>query len=138
MNEDLKSYFASLPYPADITEYLEQVELSEWPKLLRLIEDREKRAQVVAEIDESKWRDLLAQLPAEEIADLISEMESDDAADIIAKLPLSSRYETLYRLPVAERHRVLDCWDILKILLAASCRSSWRVFRRMLKFQMPF
>ncbi|MEI6790197.1 MAG: magnesium transporter [Myxococcaceae bacterium] len=108
MNEDLKSYFASLPYPADITEYLEQVELSEWPKLLRLIEDREKRAQVVAEIDESKWRDLLAQLPAEEIADLISEMESDDAADIIAKLPLSSRYETLYRLPVAERHRVLE------------------------------
>lgn len=105
---DIKTYFESLPHPADITEYLEQVELSEWPKLLRLIEDPEKRAQVVAEIDETKWRDLLAQLRPEEIAELIREMESDDAADIIAKLPLSSRYETLYRLPPSERHHVLE------------------------------
>ncbi|MEI6806494.1 MAG: hypothetical protein WCK49_08330, partial [Myxococcaceae bacterium] len=105
---DLKAYFKSLPHPADITEYLEQVQLSEWPKLLRLIEDSEKRAQVVAEIDETKWKDLLAQLQPEEIAELIREMESDDAADIIAKLPLSSRYETLYRLPAPERHQVLE------------------------------
>ncbi len=105
---DLKSYFDSLPHPADITEYLDQVEVSEWPKLLRLIEDPEKRAQVVAEIDEAKWRDLLAQLQPEEIAEIIREMESDDAADIIAKLPLSLRYETLYRLPVPERHQVLE------------------------------
>lgn len=107
-SEDLKIYFDSLPHPADITEYLEQVELSEWPKLLRLIEDPEKRARVVAEIDETKWRDLLAQLQPEEIAEIIREMESDDAADIIAKLPLSSRYETLYRLPIPERHQVLE------------------------------
>lgn len=105
---EIKVYFDSLPHPADITEYLEQVDLSEWPKLLRLIEDPEKRAQVVAEIDESKWRDLLSKLQPEEIAEIIREMESDDAADIIAKLPLSSRYETLYRLPVPERHQVLE------------------------------
>jgi magnesium transporter len=105
---EIKAYFDSLPHPADITEYLEQVDLSEWPKLLRLIEDPEKRAQVVAEIDETKWRDLLSKLQPEEIAEIIREMESDDAADIIAKLPLSSRYETLYRLPVPERHQVLE------------------------------
>lgn len=108
MNEDLKTYLASLPHPADIKEYLEQVEPSDWPKLLRLIDDPEKRAGVVAEIDETKWRDLLGQLQPEEIAEIIREMESDDAADIIAKLPLTSRYETLYRLPTPERLRVLE------------------------------
>ena len=106
--EELSSYFASLPYPADITEYLEQVELPEWPALLRLIEDREKRAQVVVELDESSRRDLLVLLKPEEIAELIREMESDDAADIIAKLPVVTRYETLYRLPQAQRHRILE------------------------------
>ncbi|MES2503457.1 MAG: magnesium transporter [Myxococcota bacterium] len=108
MNElELKAYFASLPHPADITEYLEQTDLSEWPKLLRLIEDREIRAEVVAEIDEAKWRDLLSRLQPPEIAEIIGEMESDDAADIIAKLPLPLRYETLYRLPDPKRHQVL-------------------------------
>lgn len=109
MNDtELKAYFATLPHPADITEYLNQVDLSEWPKLLRLIEDHEKRAEVVAEIDETKWRDLLAKLQPHEIAELIQEMESDDAADIIAKLPLPLRYETLYRLPGPQRHQVLE------------------------------
>lgn len=108
INEDLKSYFASLPYPADITEYFRQFEPAQWPQLLKLIEDREKRAQVVAEINEADREDLLARLQPEEIAELICEMESDDAADIIAKLPLSSRYETLYRLPIPERHQILE------------------------------
>lgn len=109
MNEtELKNYFANLSYSADITEYLEQVDLSEWPKLLRLIEDPEKKAEVVAGIDETKLRDLLTKFKPYEIAEIIKEMESDDATDIIAKLPLSLRYETLYRLPEAQRHQALE------------------------------
>ncbi|MBH1988748.1 MAG: magnesium transporter [Myxococcaceae bacterium] len=108
MNEDLKTYLASLPHPADIKEYLEQSPVAEWPQLLRLIDDPDKRARVVAEIDEGNWQDLLTQLGPEEIANIIREMESDDAVDIIAKLPLNLRYETLYRLPNQERQQVLE------------------------------
>lgn len=109
MNEsELKNYFAHLSYPADIAEYLEQVDLSEWPKLLRLIEDPEKRAEVVAGINETKLRDLLTKFKPLEIAEIIREMESDDATDIIAKLPLSLRYETLCRLPEQQRHQTLE------------------------------
>ncbi len=95
-------------HPADIKDYLEQVDIARWPELLRQIADPEKRAEVVAEIDENQWKDLLEQLQPVEIAELVREMESDDAVDIIAKLPLPIRYETLYRLPAPERHRVLE------------------------------
>lgn len=109
MNElELKAHFASITHPADITEYLEGVPIAEWPKLLNLIEDREKRAKVVAEIDESRWKDLLSEFSPAEVAELIEEMESDDAADVIAKIPLPLRYEVLYRLPKEQRHQVLE------------------------------
>ena len=101
----IRAYFSSVPYPADITEFLEQVDLIQWPRLLRLIEDPEKRAEVVSQIDETKWSDLLDQLQPDEIASLILEMESDDAVDIIAKLSVQARYDTLRRLPFEERRQ---------------------------------
>lgn len=104
----LRTFLSSVPHPADITEFLNQVDLHEWPRLLRLISDADIRAQVVSEIDEDNWKDLLAQLSPEEIAALTCEMESDDAADLIAKLPLQARHDTLRRLPDEDRRHVQD------------------------------
>lgn len=105
-DESLKVYFSSVPYPADITEFLDHADLHQWPRLLRLIDDHEKRAAVFSGIDEVKWQDLLARLQPEEITDLVLQMESDDATDIVAKLPISVRYDILRRLPAEERQHV--------------------------------
>lgn len=99
----LKNYFASLPHAADITEFFNQVDYNEWPRLLRLITDKETRAEVFSDIDEGKWKNLLAELKREEITDLILQMESDDAVDLIAKLPPLIRLDILKRFPIEER-----------------------------------
>jgi magnesium transporter len=105
-DQSLRAYFNSVPHPADITEFLEHVDVHQWPRLLRLIDDPEVRAEVVSQIDEAKWQDLLARLQPDEIAALILQMESDDAADLIAKLPIQARYDTLRRLPAEDRRHV--------------------------------
>ena len=92
-DQSLRAYFASVPYPADISEFLEKVDLRQWPRLLRLIDDPEIRSEVVAQFDESRYKDLLDVLSPDEITDLLGQMESDDAADFIANLPFPKRFE---------------------------------------------
>lgn len=99
----LQEYFASLHQAADVKDYIEQFDSQEWPRLLRLVDDLDKRAEVVALLDEPQWEELRALLTPKEIAELIQEMESDDAADFIANLPDKERIETLRRLPYSER-----------------------------------
>ena len=86
-DDSLRAYFASVPFPADISEFFEKVEVRQWPRLLKLIEDPEIRSAVVALFDESRYEELLEVLNPDEISALIGEMESDDAADLIAILP---------------------------------------------------
>jgi len=102
----LRAYFASVPHPADITEFLEHAEIDQWPRLLRLIEDPEIRAEVVSQIDESRWPELLPLLTAEEIAGIISQMESDDAADLFAELSSNQRYDVLRLLSIEDRQQL--------------------------------
>ncbi|MBN4077420.1 magnesium transporter [Sulfobacillus acidophilus] len=110
-DESLRAYFQSLPHAADITEFLEKIDLNSWPRLLYLIDDTEKRAEVVSKIDETSWSQLLAKLAPDEIAALLKQMESDDATDIVSILPLQVRVEALKRLPTKER---LNLQQLLK------------------------
>jgi magnesium transporter len=102
-DQSLRAYFSSVPYPADISEFFEKVEVRAWPRLLRLIDDPEIRSEVVALFDESRYKDLLGVLSPDEISALLGEMESDDAADFIAILPFPKRMEVLRKMAPQER-----------------------------------
>lgn len=107
-DQSLKAYFASVPHAADITEFLTYADIDQWPRLLRLIEDSDKRAEVVSQIDESIWEDLLSRLQPDEIAGLVGQMESDDATDLLAELPAIQQHDILRRLPHSEREQVQE------------------------------
>lgn len=105
-DDSLRAYFASVPFPADISEFFEKVDVRQWPRLLRLIEDPEIRANVVAQFDSARYEELLEVLSPDEISALIGEMESDDAADFIAILPFPKRMEVLRKMAPQERKYV--------------------------------
>ena len=74
-------------HPADIAHLFRYLDLKEQRILFNLIEDAEKSAYVLAELDHSTGAQLLEQLDKETIAEVLQEMSSDDAADIIGNMP---------------------------------------------------
>ncbi|MDH3998761.1 MAG: magnesium transporter [Desulfuromonadales bacterium] len=74
-------------HPADIAHLFRYLELKEQQILFNLIEDAEKSAYVLAELDHAAGAQLLAQLDQATIAEVLQEMSSDDAADIIGNMP---------------------------------------------------
>lgn len=102
----LRAYFDSLSHAGDIIEFFDKAPYDQWPRLLKLIDDPDKRAEVISESDHTKWRDLLKGLNPAEIAELTLQMESDDATDLIADLPPFLQIEILHKYPLKERYRV--------------------------------
>jgi magnesium transporter len=102
----IREYFAGVAHAADIIEFFRHVKLQEWPRLLRLIEDRDQRAEVVSGLDRGEWNKLLSLLTPKEIADVIRELETDDAADLLADVPLAERMDALRMLSPKERLQV--------------------------------
>jgi len=74
-------------HPADIAHLFRYLDLKEQRILFNLIEDAEKSADVLAELDHAVGAQLLEQLDKETISEVLQEMSSDDAADIIGYLP---------------------------------------------------
>ncbi|PID87913.1 MAG: magnesium transporter [Bacteroidia bacterium] len=75
-------------HAADIAEIYDQLTLDQAKYLFLLIEDREKAADVLVELDEDDRMRFLKALPGELIASkFIDYMDSDDAADVLADLP---------------------------------------------------
>lgn len=105
-NEEIREYFRSFSHAGDIIEFFRHVKLLEWPRLLRLIEDRELRAEVVSNLDRSEWNKLLSLLTPTEIADVIRELETDDAADLLADVPKTIQLDALRMLSPKERLQV--------------------------------
>ena len=74
-------------HPADIAHLFRYLDLKEQRLLFNLIEDPEKSAYVLAELDHATGAQLLEQLDKETITEVLQEMPSDDAADIIGYMP---------------------------------------------------
>lgn len=102
-DETIRRHIASFAHTADINVFFRQFDISEWPRLLRLIEPSEERAAVVFGFDRDEWKKLLPLLSPQEITEVIKSLETDDAADLLAELPLSERFETLRMLSQKER-----------------------------------
>lgn len=102
----LKSYIAGITHEADIIELFRQINIEEWPRLLRLIDDKDMRAAVVSGFDRAEWHSLLPRLTGDEIAEVIKQLETDDAADLLANIPLAERFDALRMLSQKERAQV--------------------------------
>ncbi|MEJ2520270.1 MAG: magnesium transporter [Desulfuromonadales bacterium] len=74
-------------HPADIAHLFHYLDLKEQRIMFNLIEDPEKSADVLAELDHSVGAQLLEQLDNATITEVLQEMSSDDAADIIGYMP---------------------------------------------------
>jgi magnesium transporter len=101
-----QAFLRLLPHPADVVESLRVVEVSEWPRLLRLVADDAERAEAVALLEESERAALLELLQPEEIGLLVRNLETDDAADVIEDLAPSEQREALQSLQPEERAQV--------------------------------
>lgn len=102
----IKAYLAGIAHEADVIEFFRQINIEEWPRLLRLIDEPEMRAQVVSGFDRAEWHSLLPRLTPDEIAEVIKLLETDDAADLLANIPLPERFDALRMLSQKERAQV--------------------------------
>lgn len=89
---------------ADIAEIYDSLNLEQAKYLYLLIEDREKAADVLAELDDNNRIRFLKELPDDVIAaKFIDHMDSDDAADVIADLPDERQGEVLQKIKDIEQ-----------------------------------
>jgi magnesium transporter len=105
-DESVRAFLHLFIHPADLLEVLAAADLKEWPRLLRLIEDEDKRADVVAQLDDGDREALLPLLPHAEIGALLKEMDSDDAADVLQDLEPADQEGALNHLPKGDREQV--------------------------------
>lgn len=88
----------------DIAELYDSLNIDQAKFLYLLIEDREKAADVLAELDDDDRSRFLKVLPDEVIASgFIDHMDSDDAADVIADLPDERQGEVLQKIKDIEQ-----------------------------------
>jgi len=86
-------------HAVDIAEVYNDLNLEQAKYLYLLIEDGEKAADVIAELDDDDRARFLKALPDEIIASrFIDHMDSDDAADVIADLPDERQEEVLQKI----------------------------------------
>jgi magnesium transporter len=105
-DDTIRKYISSIVHTADINEFFRQVDIKEWPRLFKLIDDEDDRAAVVFGFDRDEWKQLLPLLSAQDIANVIKRLETDDAADLLLDIPLPERMETLRLLSQKERIQV--------------------------------
>lgn len=100
------AFLRLVSHPADIVEALRSLEAEEWPRILRLLEDDETRAEVVTLLEDGEAEELVEHLPPEEVGALVRQMDSDDAADFLAELDPAEQREALDALDAEERKDV--------------------------------
>ncbi len=90
-----KTMMADL-YAVDIAEIYDDLDIDEAKYLYLLIEDREKAADVLAELEDDDRERFLKVLPSELIArKFLDFMDSDDAADVLGDMPEKKQEEVL-------------------------------------------
>lgn len=98
-------------YPADIAEFMDDLNLEEAKYLYTLLE-KEEAAAVLMELEEDIRERFLESFSTQEIArEFIDNLDSDDAADLIAELPDHMRDEVLFH--VEDRKQAQNIADLL-------------------------
>jgi magnesium transporter len=105
-DDEIAKVLERFSHAADISDLLRQIDVQDWPKVLRLIKDADLMAAVASELDRDEWIKLLSLLSPPEIANIIKRLESDDAADLLLDVPLPKRLLALRMLSHAERQQV--------------------------------
>ena len=90
-------------HAADIAELFRHLSLREAEWLFNLIEDNEKKADVLIELDEDDRKKLLEEMDPEEIGHFIDLLDTDDAVDLIQELDKEDREEVIQHIDDVEQ-----------------------------------
>ena len=90
-------------HAADIAELFRHLNLKEAEWLFNLIEDQEKKADVLIELDEDDRKKLLEGMDPEQIGQYIDLLDTDDAVDLIQELDEEEREEVIQHIDDVEQ-----------------------------------
>lgn len=90
-------------HPADIAELFQSLNLKEAEWAFNLIEDQEKKADVLMELDEADRKKLLEGMEPEQIGQFIDMLDTDDAVDLIQELDEEDREEVIQNIEDVEQ-----------------------------------
>ncbi len=90
-------------HPADIAELFQELNLKQSEWLFNLIDDKEKKADVLMELDEEDRKKLLENMNPEEIGHYIDMLDTDDAVDLIQELDEEDRDEVISHIDDMEQ-----------------------------------
>jgi len=100
-------------HAADIADILDALNKNEAEYLYQLIEEEEKAADVLIELEDERREELLSSLSSKEIADqVIENIESDDAADVIGELSEEKKEEVISH--IEDQEQASDIVDLLQ------------------------
>lgn len=96
-------------YPADIAEALNALNAEEVNYCFKLIEDKERAADVVVELEDDVREGLMERLTNREIIEeVLAHIDSDDAADLLSELPDSRAVEVIAQLNAEEQEELIS------------------------------
>ena len=90
-------------HAADIAELFRKLNLREAEWLFDLIDDNEKKADVLMELDEDDRKKLLEGMEPEQIGHFIDLLDTDDAVDLIQELDEEDREEVIQHIDDMEQ-----------------------------------
>ncbi len=99
-------------HPADIAELFQSLSLKEAEWAFNLIEDKEKKADVLMELDEEDRKKLLEGMDPEQIGHFIDLLDTDDAVDLIQELDEEDREEVIQN--IEDMEQAGDIVDLLQ------------------------
>ncbi len=109
--EAAKAEFYDL-HPADIAELFQSLSLKEAEWAFNLIDDKEKKADVLMELDEEDRKKLLEGMDPEQIGHYIDVLDTDDAVDLIQELDEEDREEVIQN--IEDMEQAGDIVDLLQ------------------------
>ncbi len=102
-NEEQLRELLTNRHPADIAEFLADLnDVDDQLLVLRQLDD-ETAADVLIELDEDERHDLLEKMPNESIARKLEQMDADDAVDVIQELDEEDREDVIKRIDDVEQ-----------------------------------
>ncbi|MBD5221146.1 MAG: magnesium transporter [Bacteroidales bacterium] len=90
-------------HPADIAELFQSLNLRRAEWVFDLIDDNEKKADVLMELDEEDRKKLLEGMDPEQIGHFIDLLDTDDAVDLIQELDEEDRDEVIQHIDDVEQ-----------------------------------